>query len=121
MPLGDALLEGRCFDPTAVQSCGADVTIHVYGGDTARAEIEPFADQIIRAFVPANTRTRFLFNATPPPESLDTEPTDTRLLTLDAGTDPRLGVWALATSGPGTERGTRTVDDAVLDGSLILE
>ncbi len=119
--LGDAILGDSCFDPSAAQSCGADVTIHVYGGDAAHAEIGPFADRIIRAFVPANTRTQFVFGAIPPAETLDTEPGDTFLLTLDAGSNPQLGVWTLPTSGPGAEREARTVDDAVLDGSLILE
>lgn len=118
LQLGSAVLSHACFDPMSVQSCGADVTVFVYGGDAAEAEIGPFIDRIIRAFVPANTRVRFVFGAAPSPDTLGTEPTDDRLLTLDAGTDPLLGAWTLPDAG--ADRGPRTLEDAVLDGSLIL-
>ena len=118
--LGSAVLGDACFDPAALRTCGASVTVFVYGSDAAEAEIGPFVDRIVAAFVPANTRVRFAFGATPPPDTLGAEPSDDRLLTLDAGTDPRLGAWTLPGSGPSADRGPRTLDDAVLDGSLIL-
>ena len=118
--LGAAILSRTCFNPNSTHSCAADVTVHVYGGAAAEAEIGPFAERNSRAFVPANTRARFVFGAAPPPDTLGTEPSDDHLLTLDAGSDPRLGAWTLPVTGPGAERGPRTLDEAVLDGSLIL-
>lgn len=126
--LGDGHLGRICLDPLeAAKTCSGEVTIRIFGGDSAKARISPFTDRIIRDFLPAHTKARFVFGAHEPPETLGrSRPTngtesDDHLMTLDLGRDRRIGAWRLP------DGRARIVHDepqdlksAVLDGTFVL-
>jgi phage tail-like protein len=127
LPLGEAVLKHTCFDPTSVAGrCHGEVTVHVFGGAAAEEALAPFADRILRVFVPAHTRVRFSYSAHLPPEALergrsrgpDADPAS--LITLDTGASRNLGAWRLPGAGRVVRDDPATLNSAVLDGTLIL-
>ncbi len=125
-PLGDAVLKEACLSLTAQKSCSAIVTVRVSGGDTVQERLDPFTAHIARHFAPANTRLNFVFGDHQPLRLLErahpvTAGTDPEaLFTLDDESSRALSAWRLPTVGTPAHSGPPVLDEAHLDGTLVL-